>query len=290
MSRFLIKGFADDQGRVAFFDRAADRHRRVPFGSRIFETLFDAHDPAETEKLWGRIESRAGEVLARLHGRPTLQPGDDETLRDLIAVHWARSRGMMTARMSITSQVAENSITNVLDQHLTMVASAYRQTRGEDPATVQDLVDYTTQLHERSIREGSSAWHSDRNPLNLEGARTILGGWKVQLGLAPEGSEFVIGDSPVIVMKSGHDGVGPHQGVALGDANQIAMPISPRILLGVGPTNEINTVTPDVARWYNERQWQGAQHWVIARPGGIEEGFMRIGQAYQELKRTGHLA
>ncbi|UDY22924.1 DUF4238 domain-containing protein [Nocardioides sp. Kera G14] len=289
VSRFLIKGFADKHGQVAFYDRAASRHRRVPFGSRIFETVFDAHAPDETEMMWGRVETRAGHVLARLKEKPTLQPGDEEPLRDLIAVHWARSRGMMTARMNLTGQVVEQSITSVLGQHLPMIATAYRNTFGEEATSAEELVDFTIQLHERAISEGSDEWHCDRNPINLEGARAILGKWKVQLGLAPEGSEFVIGDSPVIVMKPGHVGVGPHQGVALGDANQIAMPISPRILLGLGPTSETTTVTSDVARWYNERQWQGAQHWVIARPGGIEEDFMRIGQAYQELNREGQL-
>ena len=289
VSRFLIKGFADKHGQVAFYDRAAARHRHIPFGSRIFETDFDSHDPDETEKMWGRVETRAGNVLARLKQQLTIDPGDEETLRDLIAVHWARSRAMMTARDRVTGQVVEQSITNVLDRRLPIVEAAYRNTFGHEPASAEDLVDFTIQLHERAVNEGSAQWHSDRNPANLDGGRKILEKWKLQIGLAPEGSEFVVGDNPVIVMKPSHAGVGPHQDVALGDANQIAMPISPRILLGLGPTNEITTVTPDVARWYNERQWQGAQHWVIARPGGIEEDFMRIAQAYQELKRDGRL-
>lgn len=44
-----------------------------------------------------------------------------------------------------------------------------------------------------------------------------------------------------------HDGIGYHQGVALGDANQISMPISPHVMIGMGPTADAIELTDESA-------------------------------------------
>lgn len=141
-------------------------------------------------------------------------------------------------------------------------------------------------VHGSVVAAGEDQWHSERKVVNLGEARKMFARSAIQVGFTPPGSELVLGDAPVLVMKDGDPGVGPHHGVALGDASQIVMPITPRILLALGPTASVVTMTPDVVRWYNDRQWDGYQEWIVARPGGSQETRMRLEETLERMRRA----
>ena len=124
VSKFLLKRFAD-QGDVAVFDRRDGRRRRLPFGSGILETKFDAHDPKGSGAMWGSVETRAGINIMRLEWGLPLKSDDEQTLRDLMAVHWARSRAIMIARDAITEGIVEDSKRKILEARPHLLVQAY---------------------------------------------------------------------------------------------------------------------------------------------------------------------
>lgn len=285
VSKFLLKRFAD-KGDVAVFDRRDGRRQRRSFGSGIFETTFDAHDPTRSEAMWGSVETQAGITIRRLESGLPLKSDDGQTLRDLMAVHWARSRAIMTARDAITEGIVEDSKRKTLEARPHLLVQAYLTEVGLIPTTKDQLEWINDLVHGRVVAAGADQWHSERNVVNLDEARKMFARSAIQVGFTPPGSELVIGDAPVLVMKEGDPGVGPHHGVALGDASQIVMPITPRILLALGPTASVVTMTPDVVRWYNDRQWDGYQKWIVARPGGSQETRMRLEETLERMRRA----
>jgi len=288
VSKFVLKQFANGDGTVAAYERATGRWRRHSFGARIFETTFDGHDPHRSEALWQGVETRAGLVLEHLNDRTVLEDATAvHTVRELMAVHWARSRGLMTAREIVTDRVVEESKLNLLQTKPHLLADAYLAEVGLVPTTQDQLEWISNIVHDRVAAAGKEQWHSDRNPENLDQAITMFARSELQVGYPPAGAQLVIGDSPVLLTRQGQPGVGPHQGIAIGDADHIAMPITPSILVSLGTQPAIVDLTPDVVAWYNQRQWDGYQDWIVCCPGDAEETRMRAEQELEQLRRAG---
>ncbi len=110
-------------------------------------------------------------------------------------------------------------------------------------------------------------WWSDRLETNFEQARKLFALSAVQIGYA-HGVDFIIADVPVITRKEGHDGLGPHQGVAIGDAIEIVTPIAPDVILVFGAeARYLELARGDVER-YNRFQVRAFDRWLAARPLG----------------------
>ncbi len=94
----------------------------------------------------------------------------------------------------------------------------------------------------------------------------------VQL-LHPGDGMFLIGDSPVISID--HLGqLGPENGVAMGNAIQILMPLTPRTLIAFGPS-ATGVVPAEVVAELNTFQVRAAREYVFVHPASGLEGFVR---------------
>jgi hypothetical protein len=161
----------------------------------------------------GTADIRAG---LRDEGRPQavesglpLKSDDEQTLRDLMAVHWARSRAIMTARDAITEGIVEDSKRKTLEARPHLLVQAYLTEVGLIPTTSAQLEWINDLVHGRVVAAGEDQWHSERNVVNLGEARKMFARSAIQVGFTPPGSELVLGDAPVLVMKDGDPGVGP---------------------------------------------------------------------------------
>src|SRR5262249_25127742 len=82
---------------------------------------------------------------------------------------------------------------------------------------------------------------------------------------APKG--FLLGDVPAITIEYATGAFGLSQGVTVDKADEIFMPITPRLLVAIGPPNGARTLADDEVDAYNRMQVREARDYVMHRPG-----------------------
>jgi hypothetical protein len=284
VTKSVLKRFTDHDGRLTVFDGQRGMCSARTPGSGIFTVLFDSHDPRGAEERWNRVESKFPRLFRHLDSRTALDdPPSVETMREFLAMHWARSIGIMVARASVAQSVIEQSKRSLVERRPQLLAKALRDEVGIIADSRSALEWMSSTAHDRVAQAHQHVWDSERNRENYEQALAIIAKSEIQIGYAPPGRDLVIGDCPVVTTRADRPGVGPHQGVALGDAEGIAMPMGPGVLVGLGPELGQMDMHPTHVEWYNARQWDGFQQWIAAKPGGSGELRLRSAQALREL-------
>lgn len=272
VSRVVLRRFTRN-GQLTVFDR--DRSIVCPKGpgGAFFVEDFERLRPVEAEERWGPTESAMPRIYSLIRARTVL---DDEaavsTLIDLMAVHWVRSPAIRLAHERIADAVIKDSFRKYESQ-APLLSQAYSQRTGLVASTAGELEWTNAQLHNVTpqVRE---KWWSDRAEVNFTQAREIFGRSCLQIGYARAG-DFLIGDAPVITRKTDHDGLGPHQGVAIGDASEICMPIDPALIIALGPVPAMVELDRAAVERYNSFQLRAFQRWLGSRPGGSSDHSMR---------------
>lgn len=152
---------------------------------------------------------------------------------------------------------------------------SYQRRTGLVPAGPETLAVELERLHDHanSVLEH---WYSRQLPSHFVRGRELFGRSQLQIGYSdPNGLDLMIGDAPVLLMKENHEGLGPHQGVAIGDANQIVMPISPTVMLALGPQQAAVDLSDIQVAQYNLYQAKAAIRWFGARPHGPSDELLR---------------
>jgi hypothetical protein len=111
---------------------------------------------------------------------------------------------------------------------------------------------------------------------NFGRAREYLHRQQIEiLHAPPDGPDLIIGDVPVVLMKEGHDGRGPHEGLPLDHAEQIVMPISANTALAFGPQPGEADLPESAVHRLNMLQFGAFINWIAFKPGGPNEDAMR---------------
>lgn len=262
------------RGVLTIYD--SDRQIFLSKGPRAaFHMPFDEHDPVGSEERWGEVEVRVPSLYSALQaGTPADDPEVEATVRNLLALHWARSSAMKVAHQEVMERVLRRSIQNLARYPALLEREMLRLT-GLHASSPQALQWFNEEVHHRAVRENSEMWWSARNAHNFVEARRMMSKWSVQVAHAPDGCEFIISDAPVITIKVGHEGFGPHQGVALGDAAEICMPLSPQVMVALGPEPKAISLAPEVVERYNDLQIRARTRWLGCRPSGPGEATLR---------------
>lgn len=272
VSRVVLKRFTTGK-RVSVYDRVSDAiYSKGPAG--IFHSYLDKHDPWAAEARWGQVEARAPRLYDLIdHGRLLDDPGALDVVRDLIAMHWVRSPALRTTSEGVRRQTVESRIAAFASE-IDLLQIGFRQETGLHPGSEADLQWFNRQVHESVLRDRQEELHSDSLSRLYHGARKMLSSRAVHVSYA-RGADFMIGDCPVVTMRPGHPGVGPHQGVALGDASLICMPIDPHVLITLGPATGETDLDDEAVSQYNDYQIHGLTRWLGCQPGGLADAHMR---------------
>ena len=273
VSQVVLRQFAR-RGVLTLYDGA--RQIFITKGPRAgFYMSFDQHDPVGAEELWKKTEDRIPKMYAALEARTASgDPGVEALVRDVLALHWARSGAMREAHERVMEQVMRRSIEDVA-RDPDLLAREMLRSKGLIATSSAALDWFNEDIHNRVVAQNRDKWLSDRNAHHLAEAQRIMRPWSVQIGYAPAGSDLIISDAPVVTVKSGHDGVGPHQGVALGDASEICMPLTPTVLVALGPEPRMLDLTPESVDRYNDLQIRARIRWLGCRPSGSSDKALR---------------
>jgi hypothetical protein len=274
VSRVVLRGFTWNR-EVAVYDRERDIIHRKGVGGVFKMQNFDGHDPVGSEERWREDETKMNRVHGVVERRELL--GDAAavaTLRDLLAVHWARSPATKGMHEQIAAKLAAESVQKLAHQP-ELLAKAFTQLTGLVASGPEALDWANRETHARAFYSQLPELFSTRNAIHFAYARARFAEESLQIAYAPDGCEFIIGDVPVITTKDGHDGVGVHQGVAIDEAQAVIMPISPKVLIGLGPQPEEMTLTADQVDAFNDLQERGFVRWLGWKPGGPADRKMR---------------
>lgn len=272
VSQVVLRKFAR-HGQLTVFDR--DKSVVCCKGPRgaFFVEDFERLRPVDAEERWGSIESSMPRIYSLIRARTVLHnEAAVATLIDLMAVHWVRSPAIRLAHEQVAAAVIEDSFRKYESQ-APVLSRAYTQRTGLIASSAGELEWTNAELH-KIAPEVREKWWSDRAEVNFEQAREIFRRSHLQIGYALAG-DFLIGDAPVITRKDDHDGLGPHQGVAIGDASEICMPIDPEVIIGLGPEPAMLDLDREAVERYNGLQIRTFQRWLGSRPEGPSDHLMR---------------
>lgn len=83
---------------------------------------------------------------------------------------------------------------------------------------------------------------------------------------ASAAKEFLLGDVPAMTI--GQTGAyGLSRGITVDDAAKIVLPLTPRLLVAIGPADAARSIIDDEVDMYNEMQVREARDYVLYRPG-----------------------
>jgi hypothetical protein len=288
VTKRILKEFTNPQGQLAVYEREHGRRQIRTPGAGVFMTQFDRYDSRGAEERWNLFEKNFPAMLRAVRARTALDdPAIVSTIKDLLAVHWTRSRGIMAARAVMTERLVDESKQRMLTTRPDLLAQGLREETGLLPASGSALEWINDRAHSRVVRDNEAKWHSDRDPINFAAARSHFERFQVQVGFST-GRDFIISDSPVITTRQDRPGAGPHQGVAIQEADHVAMPMAPHIVVGLGPDAMIIDVPDDVVALYNTWQWRAYDTWIAAKPAGTGDVTLRSADALTKIARAQH--
>jgi hypothetical protein len=224
-------------------------------------------DSKATEDLWQQVETRLNPAVdAALNGTALGNSTYLETLKDAVALHFIRNPQTLEVHNKSFKDALDGRIDEIAKTPL--AAEAFRRKYNLAPASPGDL------------RLGAEAFHEPMVTLHREGGLFRLSVQRLYekvcdrfdsrgveiLTPASANKEFLIGDVPAITLKHSTGEFGISQGISVDEADEIFMPLTPRLLVVVGPPNAARTVSDDEVDAYNKMQVREARDYVFHRP------------------------
>jgi hypothetical protein len=233
-------------------------------------TNFVKFDSQRTEKLWGLTESGLPAALAAADaGTLFTSPAQVRTIKDAIALHYARSLDVLDGHDDLWREGLEVAKGRFLEdpEHLSHVY--FLKTGIHLPLTATSAHELIAdELVQRTRDLFSSGVAFRFRVVDLfNAASVVVAGAGLELLRPQNGSEFVIGDVPVITTdRSGHH-QGISAGVPIGSAATVFLPLGPYLGVALGPRDQDVDLGADYVERLNTWEVQAAHRGVFTRVG-----------------------
>lgn len=283
VSKVLLKQFAGHGGR--------DNRRIIPFSLEYPDSRHRSKSPRECGKVpdfvkfgsghlerhvWKPIEDALPDALAAVDDRTVFdRPEHVATIKNAIILHFVRSTQIRDLQRDIWPHLVARKREWWLSSGATLLNHGYRLHHGLYPGSVQE--------RQRFLEERLQLWLDAAESELLFDARLealfhqgceMVADFGLEI-LTPERGQFLIGDVPALTVRHDRNKAGVRNGIALGDAHSVVLPLGPRRLAAFGPVNGYGTIPVDLRNRLNGIQVQGADRYVYFRPGSGLEEFVR---------------
>jgi hypothetical protein len=283
VSQVILRRFVGVEGKgkgllYPFRLRYPNAHHRLlgPDGCGKIKN-FVAYASASAERLWKETEDKLPDALAAVDDGTQLgSPEHMATVKDAIALHYARSEGTRIVHTRIFIQAAAASRNLWLNDWRPQLEAEFYRAKGFYAVGDQALGRFLDEMMQPSLDMATSGklFRTRIEDIYLK-ARAFVSSSGLEI-LTSGSSEFLIADVPALTIPRDGTGLGVLGGTALGDARTVIMPLGPRHLVALARTSISAELTADQVATVNTFQARGALEYVYLRPGSGLEHFVRF--------------
>lgn len=272
LSRVLLQRFANRRnGPIKQFDLNEQAESVLKVKDAGYIPDFILVGAEEAEEAWQTVEKRLPHAFKLLDNKEIINCCSAlETIRDCMALHWARSLIVEVMYRQAQSNHANQLAEDVLDK--TTPEDVLRAFSGLDVIGLQsELIAYSRLRDYFLTSTDLTEFKANlfRNLFNR--GKQYISRFALEFGIVSEG-EFIIADAPVIAWDKEKRAVGPLQGVRLGQADVVFMVLGPKHVVALTQHNTYWNIGKDKVRLLNRLQIQGAIQSVFYRYGsGLED-------------------
>jgi hypothetical protein len=281
VSKVVLKGFASPpagrQGwQLARYDKARQRELD-PKGLNACGKVvgFIQYASGSAEALWQEVENRLDAAIKSAEAG-TLHENEAhvKTIKDGIALHLVRTPHYRRLHESSFVEAMSAVRKDMLENKQVMLAEEFRRRYGLEPAGVEAL---DVLLHEYFDKwteyERSGQLLRVSLEQNFYRVRSVLDELAVEVAHVPLGKELIISDAPAFTFQHNADGEMALR-MAVGDSHGIAMPITSRCFVAIGPEPKEAELSANMVDRLNQVQVQLAERQLYYRPGSAVKGLI----------------
>jgi hypothetical protein len=223
-------------------------------------------DSQATEGLWQRTENALPQAIDAAISHAVLgDPGLLCVLRDVIALHYVRNPQALEVHEQTFAEVFHN-VADALTE-TPAAAEAFRRRYGLEVAGPQARrlgAEELLAAVKHMFAQGALFRVRVQDLFETVQDRFRDSGVEI-LEPADPGTEFLIGDTPALPVEFATGRAGVRAGITLGAANTVMLPLTPRLLVSLGPVTATKQVPPEFVEHVNHVQVQSAQRYVHHR-------------------------
>jgi hypothetical protein len=269
ISQVILRRFAgripSGRRQLAYFDRAAGQATLADAEDVGYVENFVPVDSQATEDLWQTVETRLRPAIkAALGGNAIGNPVHISTLRQAVALHYVRNPQTLIVHNQSYADALRNGIDRAAKSPY--AAHAFEQKYAIAAAGPEALRLGAEAIYGRLIKlhdEGGLFRLSVQRLFEKVCDRFDSKGVQI-LTPASRDAEFLLGDLPAITINRASGEAGP--GVPIDQADEIVMPLTPRLRVSVGLPDGARSIPDDEVDWYNALQVRLAREYLIHRP------------------------
>ncbi len=223
---------------------------------------------ASAERLWQETEVNLPRAIAAAQSsRNELAAEDVKTLKDAIALHLVRSLRYMAIHEAAFAKSAGEVRQQLLNSRRGLLESEFaRRHSGLRPAGAEALnLVLDSGLRPWQEAEESGALGRAYVESTYKRMRQSFDGVGLELGRVPPGHSLLIGDSPAVPIQF-KDGQVQTVNCAVGESHTVVLPLTPRLILGLGPEDLVGDLTPATVSLLNEAQLRAANDYIYYPP------------------------
>jgi hypothetical protein len=268
----VLRKFVEDvspHGRQLIrFDLATGNPEGIGTNGVGYINHFIPVDSAKTEALWQEVEGVLNPaIVAALAGTALSSTSHLSTLRNAAALHFVRSPQTLTIHNESFVAALQQSV-HQWDQTPFAAESFYRHYGlvAAGPEALQLGAEAAQGRLIKLWREGGLFRLTAQRFFEQVCDRFDARGVEL-LSPANPLKEFLLGDVPALTVDHATGAAGLAEGVAVDQADTVLMPLTPRLLVVLGPSNAVRSIPDDLVDTYNRLQVRVAKDYVYYRPG-----------------------
>jgi hypothetical protein len=245
-----------------------------PISGQAYVDDYIAVDSAQSEARWKTIEDRAHIIYRMMDngmiGTPEWRTAATPLALELISLHAVRSRATLQHWLNIAPVLAWEKAREAWHPNGELMEALLREKGLVRLPLAQRMVleaDFANDLYNRMTAQGE---HFRDHVHNIQTKfSNFLQDKTIEVGIAPEGKEFLIGDAPATVRDTVTGKYGIFEGVGLTGGDELLFPLDRRHVVGVmGASRQPRSLilTPDGVDQINLLQLRASFSRVFYHP------------------------